>query len=167
MNAKQHAIRIVAGLKKAGIDFVATLPDEKMVEVIRTVEGDPKLNHITLCREEEGIGICAGAYLAGKKTALIMQNAGFLNSCNALTTTCLQFQIPTLLLIYYAGDMGDRGFTTLGSVTEPTLQALGIRYTVLRKADEIDETFSGTQILAEDSKKPVAVLLTKSVLGVK
>ena len=167
MDAKQHAIRIVAGLKKAGIDFVATLPDEKMVEVIRTVEGDPGLKHIPLCREEEGIGICAGAYLAGKKTALIMQNAGFLNSCNALTTTCLQFQIPTLLLIYYAGDMGDRGFTTLGSVTEPTLQALGIRYTVLRKADEIDETFSGTQILAEDSKKPVAVLLTKNVLGVK
>ena len=67
MNAKQHAIRIVAGLKKAGIDFVATLPDEKMVEVIRTVEGDPELKHIPLCREEEGIGICAGAYLAGKR----------------------------------------------------------------------------------------------------
>ena len=167
MNAKQHAVRIVAGLKKAGVDFVATLPDEKMVEVIRTVEGDPELKHIPLCREEEGIGICAGAYLAGKKTALIMQNAGFLNSCNALTTTCLQFQIPTLLLIYYAGDMGDRGFTTLGSVTEPALQALGIRYAILRKADEVDETLCGAQILAEDSKKPVAVLLTKTVLGVK
>ena len=167
MDAKQHAVRIVAGLKKAGIDFVATLPDEKMVEVIRTVEGDPGLKHIPLCREEEGVGICAGAYLAGKKTALIMQNAGFLNSCNALTTTCLQFQIPTLLLIYYAGDMGDRGFTTLGSVTEPALQALGIRYAILRQADEVDETLCGAQILAEDSKKPVAVLLTKTVLGVK
>jgi sulfopyruvate decarboxylase subunit alpha len=167
MDAKQHAVRIVAGLKKAGIDFVATLPDEKMVEVIRTVEGDPGIKHIPLCREEEGIGICAGAYLAGKKTALIMQNAGFLNSCNALTTTCLQFQIPILLLIYYAGDMGDRGFTTLGSVTEPALQALGIRYAILRKADEVDETLCGAQILAEDSKKPVAVLLTKTVLGVK
>ena len=94
---KQRAARIVAGLKKAGIDFVATLPDEKMLEVIRTVERDPGLKHVPLCREEEGIGICAGAYLAGKKTALIMQNAGFLNSCNALTTTSLQFQIPTLL----------------------------------------------------------------------
>ena len=167
MDAKQQAARIVAGLKRAGIDFVATLPDEKMVEVIRTVESDPELKHIPLCREEEGIGICAGAYLAGKKTALIMQNAGFLNSCNALTTTSLQFQIPTLLLIYYAGDMGDRGFTTLGAVTEPTLQALGIRYATLRKTDEIDGTLRDAQILADDSKKPVAVLLTKTVLGVK
>jgi sulfopyruvate decarboxylase TPP-binding subunit len=70
-------------------------------------------------------------------------------------------------LIYYAGDIGDRGFTTLGSVTEPVLHALGIRSYVLRKSDEIDETLRGAQILAEDSKRPVAVLLTKSVLGVK
>ena len=90
-----------------------------------------------------------------------------MNSCNALTTTSLQFQIPTLLLIYYAGDIGDRGFTTLGSVTEPVLQALGIRSYVLRKSDEIDDTLCGAQVLAEDSKRPVAVLLTKSVLGVK
>src|ERR671919_1841692 len=163
MGAQQQAAALVAGLKKAGIDFVATLPDEKMAEVVRAIDNDPALRHIPLCREEEGIGICAGAYLAGQKTALIMQNAGFLNSCNALTTTSLQFQIPTLLLIYYAGDIGDRGFTTLGSVTEPALQALGIRYTILRKTDEIDETLCGAQILAEDSKRPVAVLMTKSV----
>ena len=166
MDARTSAAAIIAGLKNAGIDFVATLPDEKMVELIRAVDHDPTLKHVPLCREEEGIGICAGAYLAGKKTAIIMQNAGFLNSCNALTTTSLQFQIPILMLIYYAGDIGDRGFTTLGAVTEPVLQAMGFRTYVLRKRDEIDTTLRGAQILAEDSKRPVAVLLTKSVLGV-
>ena len=165
--AKDSAAAIVGGLKKAGIDFVATLPDEKMLEVIRAVERDADLKHVALCREEEGIGICAGAYLAGKKTAIIMQNAGFLNSCNALTTTSLQFQIPILMLIYYAGDLGDRGFTTLGSVTEPVLSAMGFRSYVLRRREEIDEVLRGAQILADDAKKPVAVLLTKSVLGVK
>ena len=165
-SAKTSAVAILAGLKKAGIDFIATLPDEKMLELIRAVERDTELKHVPLCREEEGIGICAGAYLAGKKTAIIMQNAGFLNSCNALTTTSLQFQIPILMLIYYAGDIGDRGFTTLGSVTEPVLQAMGFRNYVLRKREEIDATLRGAQILADDSKEPVAVLLTKSVLGV-
>jgi sulfopyruvate decarboxylase subunit alpha len=166
-DATQCAAVIVEGLKKAGIKFVATLPDEKIVELITAVENDTDLKHVPLCREEEGIGLCAGAYLAGSKTALIMQNAGFLNSCNALTTTSLQFQIPILLLIYYAGDLGDRGFTTLGSVTEPVLQAMGIRYTVLRRVDEVADTLRGGEILADDSKKPVAVLLTKSVLGVE
>jgi sulfopyruvate decarboxylase subunit alpha len=158
---------ILGGLKKAGVDFVATLPDEKMLELIRAVEIDHEITHVPLCREEEGIGICAGAYLAGRRTAIIMQNAGFLNSCNALTTTSLQFQIPVLMLIYYAGDIGDRGFTTLGSVTEPVLQAMGFRSFVLRDPQAVEETLRGAQILADDSKRPVAVLLTKTVLGVK
>ena len=165
-DAKAQAAAILTALKKAGINFVASLPDEKMLELIRALENDAELKHVPLCREEEGIGICAGAYLAGKKTAIIMQNAGFLNSCNALTTTSLQFQIPTLMLIYYAGDIGDRGFTTLGSVTEPVLQAMGFRSYVLRKRDDIETVLRGAQILADDSKRPVAVLLTKEVLGV-
>jgi sulfopyruvate decarboxylase subunit alpha len=164
---KASAAAFISGLKKAGIDFVATLPDEKMLDLIRAVESASGLKHVPLCREEEGIGICAGAYIAGKRTALIMQNAGFLNSCNALTTTSMQFQIPALLLIYYAGDIGDRGFSTLGTVTEPVLQAMGIRYYILRRREEIEEILHGAQILAEDSKKPVAVLLTRKVLGVE
>jgi sulfopyruvate decarboxylase TPP-binding subunit len=71
------------------------------------------------------------------------------------------------MLIYYAGDIGDRGFTTLGSVTEPVLQAMGFRSYVLRRREEIDAILSGAQILADDSKRPVAVLLAKSVLGVQ
>jgi sulfopyruvate decarboxylase subunit alpha len=165
MNALEAAENFVQALKKARIDFVATLPDLKIVEAVKKIDQDPELKHVPLCREEEGVGICAGAYLAGKKPALLMQNAGLLNSCNGLTTTCLQFQIPLLLLIYYAGDFGDRGFATVGSVTEPVLDALGIRTYVLRRIDEVGETLRGAQILAEDSKRPVAVLLTRSVLG--
>lgn len=167
MESTASARTIVSALKNAGITLVATLPDEKIVEVIRAVANEKSLKHVPLCREEEGVGICAGAYLAGMKTALIMQNAGFLNSCNALTTTSQQFQIPILLLIYYAGDIDDRGFTTLGMVTEPVLKAMGIRFYVLRQPEEIENVLRGAQILAEDSKKPVAVLLTKAVLGVR
>jgi sulfopyruvate decarboxylase subunit alpha len=165
MNALEAATNFIEALKRARVDFVATLPDLKLVEVIRAVDKDPDLKHVPLCREEEGVGICAGAYLTGKKPALLMQNAGLLNSCNGLTTTCLQFQIPLLLLIYYAGDFGDRGFATVGSVTEPVLEALGIRTYVLRRIDEVEETLRGAQILAEDSRRPVAVLLTKNILG--
>jgi hypothetical protein len=43
---------------------------------------------------------------------------------------------------------------------------MGFRTYVLRRRDEIDEILQGAQILADDAKKPVAVLLAKSVLGV-
>ncbi|MBM2806339.1 MAG: sulfopyruvate decarboxylase subunit alpha [Deltaproteobacteria bacterium] len=110
------------GLKGAGINLIATLPDVNLADLLREVEEDRDLTHVPLCREEEGIGICAGAYLVGKKCAAIMQNGGFFNSNNAIVSTLLQYQIPLLLLIYYAGDIGDRTFGTTGSMTEPVLR---------------------------------------------
>lgn len=167
MAAENGPRMILEAMKEAGINFVTSLPDHNLARLLELVDKDPGLRHVPLCREEEGIGICAGAYLGGKTTAIIMQNGGFLNSCNALTTTALNFNIPIVLLIYYAGDIGDEGFSTLGSVTEPVLQGLGIRYYVSRKLDEIRATIKGATTLAIDSRRPVAVLLTKDVLGMR
>jgi sulfopyruvate decarboxylase subunit alpha len=158
---------IVESMKEAGISFVTSLPDANLQKLLALVDADPEMTHVTLAREEEGIGICTGAYLGGLTAAIIMQNGGFLNSCNALTTTALNFNIPILLMIYYAGDLGDEGFSMLGSVTEPVLRGLGIRYRVLRSLDEIKATIKGSTTLAIDSRRPVAVLLTKEVLGMR
>ncbi len=99
MNPTDAAKRIVDGLKGAGINLIATLPDINLSELLREVEEDGDCLHVPVCREEEGIGICAGAYLVGKKCAAIMQNGGFFNSNNAIVSTLLQYQIPLLLLI--------------------------------------------------------------------
>lgn len=165
MSAELAAAIIVSGIKQAGINLVATLPDINLAQLLGAIEEDPELQHVPLCREEEGIGICAGAYLVGKKCAAIMQNGGFFNSNNAIVSTLLQYQIPLLLMIYYAGDVGDRTFSTSGSLTEPVLQALGMRYYVMRETADAPELIQRAQILAEDSKRPVALLLTKEVLG--
>jgi len=165
MTEKEAASTIVKGLKEAGIRLIATLPDINVAELLKAVEEDPDVTHVPLCREEEGIGVCAGAYLVGKKCAAIMQNGGFFNSTNAIVSTLLQYQIPLLLLIYYAGDIGDRTFSTSGSMTEPVLHALGIRSYVLREPKYVSEVINRAQILTEDSKRPVALLLTKEILG--
>ena len=158
---------IVDALKAAGVNFVVSLPDVNLSKLLAAVDAEADLPHVTLCREEEGIGICTGAYIGGKTAAIIMQNGGLLNSCNALTTTALNFNIPLLLLIYYAGDIGDEGFATLGSVTEPVLRGLGIRYFLLSKNEDIPPTVVGAVTLAVDSRRPVAVLLSKDVLWMR
>lgn len=165
MSAEEAANIILGGLKDAGINFIATLPDINLAGLLALIEADPDITHVPLCREEEGIGICAGAYLVGKKCAAIMQNGGFFNSNNAIISTLLQYQIPLLLLIYYAGDIGDRTFGTSGSMTEPVLNALGIRFYLLREPERAQELIKRAQILTEDSKRPVALLLTKEGLG--
>jgi sulfopyruvate decarboxylase subunit alpha len=163
--ATLHAAQqILAGLKEAGINLVASVPDINVMHVINLLYEDKEITHVPVGREEEGIGVCTGAYLAGKQVAILMQNGGLLNSCNGLTTTALQFGIPIVLLIYYAGDMGDNAFHMVGLNTEPVLQGLGIKYTVMRDPAKVKQDIAAAVISANSSKRPIGLLLTRAVL---
>jgi sulfopyruvate decarboxylase subunit alpha len=155
---------VADALVAAGINFICTLPDWNMARLIERVGKENCWIHVRLAREEEGIGICAGAYLTGKTPALVMQNGGLLNSVNGLTTTSLQFGIPTLLVVYYAGDINTKYFSTVGDATEPVLNALGLRYYILRERDAVARTIAGATVLTMDSRRPVAVLLNRDLL---
>jgi sulfopyruvate decarboxylase subunit alpha len=164
MASTEAARQILGGLKEAGINLVASVPDINLLQVINLLYEDKEIMHVPVGREEEGIGVCTGAHLAGKQPAILMQNGGLMNSCNGLTTTALQFGIPILLLVYYAGDMGDNAFHMLGLNTEPVLQGLGIKYTVMRDPAKVKQDIAGAVIAAQSSKRPVALLLTRAVL---
>lgn len=164
MGTLAGAQTILSGLKEAGINHISSVPDINMLQLLNLLYEDKQMTHIPVGREEEGIGVCTGAHLAGKKPAMLMQNGGLLNSCNGLTTTALQFGIPILLLIYYAGDIGDNAFHMVGLVTEPVLESLGIKYIVLRDPAKVKQDIAGAVTLANGSKRPVALLLTRAVL---
>ncbi len=164
MPSVENANVVLKSLQRAGINFVASLPDAFLVHVIEGLQSANHLIHVPLTREEEGVGICTGAYLGGKRSALLMQNAGFLNACNALSTTALQIEIPLLLLVLYAGGRGDVSFPMLGRVTEPVLSGLGIPYYIPSTIDEVPDAVIGSVVQAYNAKMPVAVLLHKSVL---
>jgi sulfopyruvate decarboxylase subunit alpha len=164
MGTVEGSRQILAGLKEAGVNLVASVPDINMMELINLLYEDKEIAHVPVGREEEGVGVCTGGHLAGKQPALLMQNGGLLNSCNGITTTALQFGIPILLLIYYAGDMGDNAFHMVGLVTEPVLQGLGVKYTVMRDPAKVKQDIAGAVMVARSSKRPVALLLTRAVL---
>ena len=63
--------RIVGHLKRAGISIVASLPDQWLAGLIGACEADAGLRHVRLAREDEGVGVAAGAFLSGRKAALL------------------------------------------------------------------------------------------------
>lgn len=164
MSTLERSQQILTGLKEAGINLVASVPDINLLHLINLLYADKDVAHVPVGREEEGIGVCTGAYVGGKRVAMLMQNGGLMNSCNGLTTTALQFGIPILLLVYYAGDLGDNAFHMLGLVTEPVLDGLGIKYTVMRDPAKVKEQIAQAVTAAHASKRPVALLLTRAVL---
>ena len=156
----------IEGLKAAGINFVATLPEANLQNLVGHVATDPAFTWVPLAREEEGFGICAGAWLGGKKPAMVMMNAGLLTCCTAIATLNRLAGIPVLLLVGCSGGPGEKYWmhAEVGRYTEPILRAMDLVYQVCERVEDLADTIAAAQHLAVSSKSPVAVLLNKACL---
>ena len=157
---------LFAALKSAGISLLSALPETWLVHVMQMAEDDPGITLIRLNKEEEGVGISAGAHLAGRKSAMLMQNHGLLTSVNGIVSVAQLYRIPLLMLISYRGEMGERDpwQPEGGRVTEPLLQSLGIIFRKLSDPATVAREVQQAQTLAESSLRPVALLLTRDLM---
>jgi sulfopyruvate decarboxylase TPP-binding subunit len=60
IDTKTRATAILDGIKKAGINLVASLPDINCLDLIGALERDTEIIHVPLCRSSAG-GKEAGA----------------------------------------------------------------------------------------------------------
>jgi sulfopyruvate decarboxylase subunit alpha len=153
-------------LKECDVRLMSALPETWLVHLIRMADDDPETILVRLAKEEEGVGISAGAHFAGVKSAMLMQNHGFLASINGIVSFAHLYKIPLLMLISYRGSLGERDpwQTQGGNVTEPVLQALRIPYFFLDSAEAVKKRIRQAQTLADSSLQPVAVLLTRDLM---
>src|ERR1051326_3182407 len=151
-------------LKKCGIGLVSALPETWLVHLIRMAEDDPRMILVRLAKEEEGVGISAGAHFAGVKSAMLMQNHGLLASVNGIVSFALLYRIPLVMIVSYRGHFGERDpwQTQGGRATEPVLHALGIPYKFLDNPATVTKQIAEAQTYAYASLHPVALLLTRS-----
>jgi sulfopyruvate decarboxylase subunit alpha len=153
-------------LKACDVRVMSALPETWLVHLIRMADDDPETTLVRLAKEEEGVGISMGAHLAGVRSAMLMQNHGFLASVNGIVSGAQLYRIPLLMLISDRGRFGERDpwQTEGGGVTEPVLQALRVSYERLddpaRAAGRIRQAIT----LAYASLRPVALLLSRELM---
>ncbi len=157
---------IFDALKKCDVRLLSALPETWLVHLIRMADDDPETILVRLAKEEEGVGISAGAHFAGVKSAMLMQNHGFLASINGIVSFAHLYKIPLLMLISYRGSFGERDpwQTQGGNVTESLLRAMGIPYSFLDRIEAVEKRIRQAQTLAESSLQPVALLLTRDLM---
>ncbi len=153
-------------LKDGGVRLISALPETWLVHLIRLADDDPDVTLVRLAKEEEGVGISMGAHLAGVKSAMLMQNHGFLASVNGIVSGAQLFRIPLVMLISDRGSFGERDpwQTEGGAVTEPVLAALRIPLMRLENPIRVAERVAQAQTLAYASNRPVALLLTRDLM---
>jgi sulfopyruvate decarboxylase subunit alpha len=153
-------------LKACDVRVMSALPETWLVHLIRMADDDPDTTLVRLAKEEEGVGISMGAHLAGVKSAMLMQNHGFLASVNGIVSGAQLYRIPLLMLISDRGRFGERDpwQTEGGGVTEPVLQALRIPYERLEGPDRVGPRVRQALTLAYASLRPVALLLGRDLM---
>jgi sulfopyruvate decarboxylase subunit alpha len=162
MTMTNVATETIAGLKAAGINFVASLPSSAFTTVLPVIADDPEFLHVQVTNESDGVSICAGARLGGKRPVLMAENSGLLMGTYALACMENFGGIPFLLVLDHRGDFGEGDgywYFPTGRLAVPTLEMLGIPYTVVHSADEVRQAIVDGSRTVEASRRPAAVLL--------
>ena len=154
---------IIREIKAGGIQFVISVPD------ITTSEGllrplaklsDPRL--IRICKEDEGVAICAGLSYTGKRGLLLIQQTGLLDSINAIRGNAVEYQLPICMMVGLlekeVGVMPRQSKRYGVRIVEPILDAMGIVYHNIEADADVGKIRPAIDRAFADSK-PVVLLI--------
>jgi len=154
---------ILRAIEAGGVEFVVAVPDINTSEgLLRPLAaaGHPRL--IRVCKEDEGVGICAGLAHCNKRALLLIQQTGMLDSINAIRGVAVEYALPICMmvgLLEKEPGVPPRASKRYGvRIVEPILDAMGIAYheieseaDVARIAPAIDDAYA--------QSRPVALLI--------
>jgi len=147
-----------------GMTFYSTLPGSHNLKFIQKLEeldgkliknANKPLVHIPLVREESGVSLNAGAYLGGRKTAMVIQNQGLGNMITQMLSLNSNFngsyRIPNLLIISHRGLENEKinAQKPLGSKTKEILDLVGFKHCSVKKTSDLKKF----QVLLEEYDK--------------
>ena len=158
--AAPAAGRIVDELVKAGVKLVVTLPDSKMNALYDAITNEPRIKIVRVAKEDEGVGICCGAFFGGVNSCLFMANAGLMVSCYPLATLSMFHRIPFFMLIGNRGTLGDNAHFQeyQGLLTRKMLDTMGVSTWTVSEPEEapiVSKAFKYSRLY----KRAAAVLL--------
>lgn len=155
--------KIVGDLVNNGIEFVTTVPCKQLAGVIAKINETKEIMHVPSNKEDEGMGLCAGAFMGGKRSAIIMQNTAIGVTINTLVTLVQYYHFPLPMLISYRGEIGEPVAcqTEMAVHTKALLAQLNIPTYHFHNPDDVNELDAILKYCFM-SKKPTAILTDAS-----
>lgn len=155
-------------LKQARAELFCYVPDAGVDPFIRMAHADNTVRPVVLTTEEEGVGICCGAWLGGTRSVLMIQSSGVGNCINAFTLA-KNARFPLLALVSMRGEWGEgnRWQIAMGGTTQQAMELAGFTVYRATRADEVTELIRGAATMAYQSEQQVAVLLSQRLIGAK
>ena len=147
------------GLQENSVDFVVGLPCSGLSAAQAHCMNSQSMRYVAVAHEGTGLGLCAGAWLGGKRPAALMENFGLFASTYHLLRGHYSYGIPTLIVLEFRGDGGDQEFfAESGEMTEPLLAAARINYRMVRDIAELKPAIRDGLRWMDFAMRPYAVV---------
>lgn len=168
MSQTWHEI-VVEVLKANDVRLIPYVPDNVLKPLIAAIHADPFFTAFTTAREEEAVGIVAGAAMAGMRGMVLMQTSGFATLANVLASLPCAFQIPVLMMVSERGTLGEfnLGQAAVWRTMRPTLEALAMEHHVITRLDECAFILDRTIRQALMTQQPATLILSPLLTGGK
>ncbi len=130
-----------------------------------TMEERASLMAVT--REDNAVGLAAGAALANRLPVVLMQNSGLGQSVNAIASLVMPYELPILLIVSMRGEGIDTTLenAAMGRATEPILDALEVHCFRLFEGSAATDTLGSAVDRVRDTNRTVAVLVPPTYFG--
>jgi sulfopyruvate decarboxylase alpha subunit len=153
---------VVKALKANDVRLVTYIPDNVLTPLIDAVHEDRHFTTICPAREEEAVGIVAGAWMAGVRGIVLMQTSGFATLPNVLASLVVPYQIPVLMMISERGTLGDHqlGQAIVCRTLRPVLQTLGIEHFAIERLEDVEFVVGSMAKQAYATQAPAAMILS-------
>jgi sulfopyruvate decarboxylase alpha subunit len=154
-------------LKKNDVRFISYVPDNVLTPLIKGITADNYFISVNATREDEAMGMVAGAWMGGMKGAVMMQTSGFAVAPNALASLLVPFQIPAILVISERGTLGEFNIGQVGvaKIMRPILDTLSVEHHTLTDDDKLAFILDSSIKQAVTTQSPVAFILSPLLTG--
>ena len=156
-------------LKLTNVKLVTYVPDKVFTPLIGRIHADPYFPAFAATREEEAVGILCGAWMGGRRGAVLMQTSGFGTIPNALASLAVPYQIPLVMFVSERGTLGEFNLvqTYPGKTMRPVLDSLAVTHHTIARADEVAFIVERSIRQAVTTQAPVALILSPLLTGGK
>lgn len=154
---------IIAAMRSSGLEFVVSLPDITTSEgLLRPLSQQHDMRHLKVCKEDEGIGICAGLSYCNRRALMLMQNTGLFDSLNAVRALGGEYSLPICMMVGLLSKEPERAprDSSIYSVriVEPVLDAMEIDHTLIETEADAAKIKPAID-RAYDKSRPVVLLI--------
>jgi sulfopyruvate decarboxylase alpha subunit len=163
-----HAI-VQRTLKANDVKLVLYVPDKVFTPLIKTLHADPDFTTFAAAREEEAVGILCGAWMGGRRGAILMQTSGFATIPNVLASLAVPYQIPLIMFVSERGTLGEfnLGQAMVAKTLRPVLDSLGVETHTMTRLDETEFIVDRGVKQAVATQAPVCFILSPLLTGGK